>query len=79
MHSEIRTALDQAYQRVIESNQLILSEEVEQFAKEFAIYSEAKHAIGVGNGLDALFLTLKAMGICAGDEVIVPSNTYIGN
>lgn len=77
MHAELRPSLDEAYKRVIESNHLILGGEVEQFQKEFAEYSEAKFAIGVGNGLDALFLVLKAMGIGLGDEVIVPSNTYI--
>ena len=77
MHAELRPELDAAYQRVVDSNHLILGAEVEQFEREFAAYCEAEHAIGVGNGLDALFLTLKAMDIGPGDEVIVPSNTYI--
>jgi dTDP-4-amino-4,6-dideoxygalactose transaminase len=77
MHSSMRPALDAAYNRVLDSNNFILGKELALFEAEFANYSEAKHAIGVANGLDALFLVLKAMGIGAGDEVIVPSNTYI--
>lgn len=79
IHAELRPELDAAYQRVVDSNHLILGSEVEHFEREFADYCEAEHAIGVGNGLDALFLVLKAMGIGAGDEVIVPSNTYIAS
>lgn len=77
MHAELRPRLDAAYSRVVDSNWLILGREVEAFEREFADYCEAKHCVGVANGLDALFITLKAMGIGAGDEVIVPSNTYI--
>lgn len=77
MHAALRPELDAAYHRVVDSNHLILGAEVEQFEQEFAAYCEAEHAIGVGNGLDALFLILKAMDIGPGDEVIVPSNTYI--
>ena len=77
MHAELRPQLNAAFQRVLDSNHLILGSEVEQFENEFAAYCDAAHAIGVGNGLDALFLILKAMDIGPGDEVIVPSNTYI--
>lgn len=77
INAEVRPELDAAYQRVIDSNHLILGAEVEQFEQEFASFCEVGHAIGVANGLDALFLTLKAMDIGHGDEVIVPSNTYI--
>ena len=77
MHSSMRPALDAAYERVMGSSSFILGKEVELFESEFAEYCEARHAIGVANGLDALFLVLKAMEIGAGDEVIVPSNTYI--
>lgn len=77
MHAELRTRLDAAYARVVDSNWLILGRELEAFEREFANYCGARHCIGVANGLDALFITLKAMGIGAGDEVIVPSNTYI--
>jgi dTDP-4-amino-4,6-dideoxygalactose transaminase len=61
----------------MESGQYILGEEVEAFEAEFAGYCEARHCIGVGNGLEALHLILRACGIGPGDEVIVPANTYI--
>ena len=77
MHADMRPALDAAYRRVVDSNNFILGKELELFEAEFANYCEVKHAIGVANGLDALFLVLKAMGIGEGDEVIVPANTYI--
>ena len=70
-------ALQEAFLRVLDSGWYILGKEVEAFESEFATYSEARHCIGVGNGLDALHLILLAYGIGAGDEVIVPSNTYI--
>lgn len=77
MHAAIRPRLDAAYARVVDSNWLILGKELEAFETEFAAYCGVRHCIGVANGLDALFITLKAMGIGPGDEVIVPSNTYI--
>jgi dTDP-4-amino-4,6-dideoxygalactose transaminase len=63
--------------KVIESGWYVLEEEVDKFEQEFANYCGVKQFIGVGNGLDALFMVLKAWGIGVGDEVIVPSNTYI--
>jgi|SRR3954447_11963932 len=63
--------------RVIDSGWYILGEEVSAFEKEYAEYCDVKHCIGVSNGLDALKLILKAYGYGPGDEVIVPSNTYI--
>ena len=74
---ELQDALDTAYRRVMDSGWYLLGSEVEAFEQEFAAYCGAKHCIGVGNGLDALHLILRAMGIGEGDEVIVPSNTYI--
>jgi dTDP-4-amino-4,6-dideoxygalactose transaminase len=62
---------------VLDSGLYILGSEVEAFEAEYAAYCEAEHAIGVANGLDALHLALLAMGVGPGDEVIVPSNTYI--
>lgn len=67
----------QAFARVLESGWYILGNEVKQFERQFADYCTAAHAIGVSNGLDALHLILQGYGIGAGDEVIVPSNTYI--
>lgn len=77
MHAELKPALDAAYHRVMAASNFILGREVDLFEQEFAQYCETKHAIGVANGLDALFLVLKAMDIGPGAEVIVPSNTYI--
>jgi dTDP-4-amino-4,6-dideoxygalactose transaminase len=70
-------ALEQAFHRVLHSGWYVLGKEVEAFETSFAAYCGAGHAIGVANGLDAIFLILKAYGIGPGDEVIVPSNTYI--
>lgn len=76
---ELREELDEAYRRVMESGQYILGEEVEAFEAEFAAYCGVRHCIGVGNGLEALHLILRACGIGPGDEVIVPANTYIAS
>jgi dTDP-4-amino-4,6-dideoxygalactose transaminase len=74
---ELKDELDAAYRRVMESGWYVLGKEVEAFEAEFAGYCEAKHCIGVANGLDALHLIVRGYGIGPGDEVIVPSNTYI--
>ncbi len=74
---ELQSEIDAAIKRVLESGWYILGEEVEAFEQEYAAYCEAKHCVGVANGLDALHLALLAMEVGAGDEVIVPSNTYI--
>jgi dTDP-4-amino-4,6-dideoxygalactose transaminase len=74
---EIKDELDAAYQRVINSGWYILGDEVEEFERDFAGYCGTRYCIGVGNGLDALHLILRAYGIGEGDEVIVPANTYI--
>jgi len=76
-YEELRAELDEAYHRVMKSGWYILGQEVEAFEQEFASYTGSKYCIGVGNGLEALHLILRAYGIGAGDEVIVPSNTYI--
>lgn len=76
-HIALRPPLESAWDRVLNSGWFILGQEVEAFEWEFAAYCEAAHCIGVGNGLDALHLILRAYGIGAGDEVIVPTNTYI--
>jgi len=76
-YKELKPEIDAAIARVLDSGWYILGPEVEAFECEYAAYCEAKHAIGVANGLDALHLALLAMGVGHGDEVIVPSNTYI--
>lgn len=74
---ELKSELDSAYQRVMDSGRYILGDEVQAFEQEFAEFVGVKHCVGVGNGLEALELILMAAGIGEGDEVIVPANTYI--
>lgn len=76
-YKELKPEIDTAIARVLDSGWYILGPEVEAFEAEYASYCEAQHAVGVANGLDALHLALLAMGVGPGDEVIVPSNTYI--
>ena len=76
-YRELKAELDEAYQRFMQSGWYILGKEVEAFESEYAAYCGARHCIGVGNGLEALHLILRAYDIKEGDEVIVPSNTYI--
>lgn len=76
-YRELHVDLEAASRRVLESGWYVLGSEVEAFEHEFAAYCGAKHCIGVGNGLDALFLILRSYGIGPGCEVIVPANTYI--
>ena len=77
IHAEIGPRLDEAYRRVMGSGWYILGAEVEAFEERFARYCGTKHCVGVGNGLDAMMLVLRAWGVGEGHEVIVPSNTYI--
>lgn len=74
---ELKNELDQAYQRVMDSGWFLLGNELTAFETEFARDCGTRFAIGVGNGLEALKLILLGYDIGPGDEVIVPSNTYI--
>ena len=76
-YQEIKQEIDFAVIKSLESGWYILGPEVEAFESEFAIYCEAANCVSVANGLDALHLALRALGVGPGDEVIVPSNTYI--
>jgi dTDP-4-amino-4,6-dideoxygalactose transaminase len=76
-HVELHDEIAEAINRVVSSGWYILGPEVDAFESEFATYCEASHCVGVANGLDALHLALRAMDVGPGDEVIVPSNTYI--
>ena len=73
----IQDDLEAAIQRVSRSGEYVLGPELSRFETKFAKMTAARSCIGVGNGLDALFLSLKASGISKGDEVIVPANTFI--
>lgn len=77
MHEEVRPEMEAKFKEVYTKNWFIQGEELAKFEEEFAAYCGAKYCVGCGNGLDALFLPLKAYGIGEGDEVIVPSNTFI--
>jgi len=74
---EQQSDLDAAYGRVMRSGRWILGDELSRFETEFAGSCGAQHCIGVGNGLDALTLALEALGIGAGDEVVVPAHTFV--
>lgn len=76
-YEELRAEIDAAVARVLASGRYILGAETEAFEAEFAEYVGAGHAVGVASGLDALQLGLRALGVSAGDEVIVPSHTFI--
>jgi dTDP-4-amino-4,6-dideoxygalactose transaminase len=76
-YRELKTEIDAAIHRVLDSGWYILGPEVDAFEAEWSVFCEADHAVGVANGLDALILALRALDIGAGDEVIVPSNTYV--
>ena len=77
MHNEIRQSLNNAYNYVVDKSWFIRGDECQKFEKEFAKYCGVKYCVGVASGLDSLILILRAMDIGVGDEVIVPSNTYI--
>ena len=79
MHHEAHDALYKAFDDVVKSQWFIMGERLKKFESEYAAYSTTQHCIGVANGLDALILALKALDIKEGDEVIVPSNTYIAS
>lgn len=77
MEKELDEELRQAFERVFERSWYIEGNEDADFEKAFAEYCSVRYCVGTGNGLDALMLALKALNIKEGDEVIVPSNTYI--
>ena len=76
-YEELRAEIDSALLRVAGSGWYLLGEELAAFERDFAAYVGTRHCVGVANGLDALHLSLLALGVGDGDEVIVPSNTYI--
>jgi len=74
---ELNVPVLKAIERVVRGGRYVLGAETAAFEREFAAFTGAKHAVGVGSGLDAIALALQALGIGPGDEVIVPSNTFI--
>lgn len=77
MNLELDAAFHSGLDRVLQSGWFIMGPELERFEEEFATYCDSEGCVGVGNGLEALHLLLRAFGIGPGDEVIVPSNTYV--
>lgn len=77
MHSAIEKEVNEKFASMYKKGWFIHGEECELFEKEFAAYNGSKYCVGVGNGLEAIILALQALGVGQGDEVIVPSNTYI--
>jgi dTDP-4-amino-4,6-dideoxygalactose transaminase len=77
MHNEIRQEIIKMFIQIYDSNFYILGKNVLTFEREFAQYVGTKYCVGTGNGLDSLYIILRALGIGKGDEVIVPSNTFI--
>jgi dTDP-4-amino-4,6-dideoxygalactose transaminase len=76
-NAQIAAELKAAIAEVVDSGWFVLGPQVEAFEAEFASYTGAKHCVGIANGLDAMTLCLRAWGVGPGDEVVVPSNTYI--
>lgn len=74
---ELKQEIDEATARVLDSGWYLLGKEAAAFEKDFSAYVGVDHCVGVGNGLDALHLAMRALGVREGDEVLVPSNTYI--
>lgn len=77
MHDAVKPQIISAFENFYDSHWYVAGPSVKKFEKEFAEYTGVQNAIGVSNGLDALFLALKSLGIGKGDEVLIPSNTYI--
>lgn len=76
-YQQIKIEIDNAIEKVISKSQFVGGEEVKLFEEEFAAYCETDHCVGVGNGTDAVYLALRAMGIGSGDEVITVAHTFI--
>jgi dTDP-4-amino-4,6-dideoxygalactose transaminase len=79
IHEQIRSEMMQAFCEVYDSNWYIMGAKLDKFEKEYAKLNQSQYCVGVSNGLDALILSLQALGIGINDEVIVPSNTYIAS
>ena len=79
MHGPLKKEMEEVFSAVYDSNWFVMGKWLQEFESAYATYSGSKHCIGVSNGLDALTLSLRALGIKESDEVIVPSNTYIAS
>ncbi len=79
MHDPLKAEITKAFEQVYDSHWYIMGNSLKQFESNYAAYCKTKFCAGVANGLDALIISLKTLGIGEGDEVIVPSNTYIAS
>src|SRR5205814_3855682 len=79
MTREVRGTVEQAWSRVLASSRFIGGDAVEEFEEAWASYCGVPHAVGVGNGTDALQLALTALGVMPGDEVILPASTFVAS
>lgn len=77
INKQIKTEIIQAFETVFEDAMYIMGKQLNAFEQEYAIFNRVQHAVGVSNGLDALNISLKVLGIGPGDEVIIPSHTFI--
>lgn len=77
IHRECAAGFESSFRSVLARGQFILGEEVARFEESYRQFNKSAYCVGVGNGLDALIISLKSLGIGSGDEVIVPSNTFI--
>ncbi len=79
MNADVKAELLPSFETFIDKGWYVLGEQVKKFEQEYAAWNTTSHCAGVANGLDALIIALKSLGIGEGDEVIVPSNTYIAS
>jgi len=79
MNKVVKSEIMQNFGKFFDNGWYVLGNSVKEFEFEYATFNQTKHAVGVSNGLDALFIALKSLGVGVGDEVIVPSNTYIAS
>lgn len=79
MHEQIRLEMQKAFNEVYDSYWYVMGDKLQDFESSYATFNQTKYAVGVSNGLDALILALEAFNVGKGDEVIVPSNTYIAS
>ncbi|MEP7106917.1 MAG: DegT/DnrJ/EryC1/StrS family aminotransferase [Ferruginibacter sp.] len=79
MHKPIKAEIMQAFEEFYDGNWFVLGSRIKNFEQEYALFNKVQNAVGISNGLDALHIALKTLNIGAGDEVIVPSNTYIAS
>src|SRR4051794_37568578 len=77
VNKQIREEIVEEFEKFYDSSWYILGKNVKKFEEEYAIYNHVNYCVGISNGLDALHISLKVLGVGKGDEVIVPSNTFI--